>query len=242
MTLYSQQTDPDSHEGGQENAEYVEYFADPLPRISATTGHFQSTQFSQPLQDSLISLTSRSHHHSHQKRDRSSHPIHIPNFAIYPSFGMDCHPDLASPTESYCRQAPEVGSNAVDRNFLLSNRHPTNQTIPLQPISSYWTIPDCSIDNSFADLHSQEMNTTERGIAGFVSKLYQSLQAPDEGQKYAHWCNHNGVDMFIIECIPKFTENVLPKLFKHCKFASFVRQLNVTRDNHLSCLIQINLF
>ncbi|KAL0088040.1 HSF-type DNA-binding-domain-containing protein [Phycomyces blakesleeanus] len=33
--------------------------------------------------------------------------------------------------------------------------------------------------------------------------------------------------MFIIECIPKFTENVLPKLFKHCKFASFVRQLNI---------------
>ncbi|ORX55679.1 hypothetical protein DM01DRAFT_302236 [Hesseltinella vesiculosa] len=33
--------------------------------------------------------------------------------------------------------------------------------------------------------------------------------------------------MFIIDYIPKFTEEVLPKLFKHCKFPSFVRQLNI---------------
>ncbi|KAI9492715.1 hypothetical protein BDB00DRAFT_422018 [Zychaea mexicana] len=77
------------------------------------------------------------------------------------------------------------------------------------------------------DLDSVEVNHSERGIAGFVSKLYQSLQAPDDGQKYARWCKHDGKDMFIIECIPKFTEVVLPRLFKHCKFASFVRQLNV---------------
>ncbi|KAI8077466.1 HSF-type DNA-binding-domain-containing protein [Thamnidium elegans] len=33
--------------------------------------------------------------------------------------------------------------------------------------------------------------------------------------------------MFIIDCIPEFTEVVLPRLFKHCKFPSFVRQLNI---------------
>ncbi|KAI8875573.1 hypothetical protein K501DRAFT_63922 [Backusella circina FSU 941] len=33
--------------------------------------------------------------------------------------------------------------------------------------------------------------------------------------------------MFIIENIPEFTEVVLPRLFKHCKFPSFVRQLNI---------------
>ncbi|KAI9320968.1 hypothetical protein BX666DRAFT_1257630 [Dichotomocladium elegans] len=62
----------------------------------------------------------------------------------------------------------------------------------------------------------------------------RSLQAPDDEQKYARWCKHDGKDMFIIECIPKFTEVVLPRLFKHCKFASFVRQLNVSMlDVHL---------
>ncbi|CAO3592337.1 unnamed protein product [Absidia cylindrospora] len=74
---------------------------------------------------------------------------------------------------------------------------------------------------------NNEHNHGERGIAGFVSKLYQSLQAPENGQKYAHWCRHKDKDMFVIDCIPRFTDEVLPRLFKHCKFPSFVRQLNI---------------
>ncbi|KAI8980894.1 HSF-type DNA-binding-domain-containing protein, partial [Pilobolus umbonatus] len=70
-------------------------------------------------------------------------------------------------------------------------------------------------------------NTSGRGIAGFVSKLYQCLQPNSKNQKYARWCEHDGKDMFIIDCIPEFTEVVLPGLFKHCKFPSFVRQLNI---------------
>ncbi|CAO3665082.1 unnamed protein product [Rhizopus stolonifer] len=58
----------------------------------------------------------------------------------------------------------------------------------------------------------------ERGVAGCLE---------DNEQSYARWCKHNGIDMFVIDCIPEFTETVLPKLFKHCKFASFVRQLNI---------------
>ncbi|KAI8968364.1 HSF-type DNA-binding-domain-containing protein [Mycotypha africana] len=81
--------------------------------------------------------------------------------------------------------------------------------------------------NATTETNYDDLNQAERGIAGFVSKLYQCLEAPDNGQKYARWCKHNGVDMFIIDCIPKFTEIVLPHLFKHCKFASFVRQLNI---------------
>ncbi|KAI8365218.1 HSF-type DNA-binding-domain-containing protein [Radiomyces spectabilis] len=75
------------------------------------------------------------------------------------------------------------------------------------------------------DLESLEFSRSERGIAGFVSKLYDyvSLQSSDN-EKYAHWCRHDGKDMFIIDCIPKI---VLPRLFKHCKFPSFVRQLNI---------------
>ncbi|KAI8344024.1 HSF-type DNA-binding-domain-containing protein [Chlamydoabsidia padenii] len=85
-------------------------------------------------------------------------------------------------------------------------------------------------DPHFTTLNNDEdlvVPLPERGVAGFVCKLYQSLEAPDGGEKYARWMKHNGKDMFIIDCIPKFTETVLPKLFKHCKFASFVRQLNI---------------
>ncbi|KAK4514523.1 uncharacterized protein ATC70_002121 [Mucor velutinosus] len=76
----------------------------------------------------------------------------------------------------------------------------------------------------------QQSSHSERGIAGFVSKLYQCLQSVDSNQKYARWCQHDGKDMFIIDCIPEFTEFVLPRLFKHCKFPSFVRQLNRDTD------------
>ncbi|KAG0958492.1 hypothetical protein G6F60_011423 [Rhizopus arrhizus] len=77
------------------------------------------------------------------------------------------------------------------------------------------------------NLPMKRRDSSQRGIAGFVSKLYQCLQVPENEQKYARWCKHQGRDMFIIECIPEFTEIVLPRLFKHCKFPSFVRQLNI---------------
>ncbi|SAM05150.1 hypothetical protein [Absidia glauca] len=68
---------------------------------------------------------------------------------------------------------------------------------------------------------------TSRGVAGFVFKLYQCLQEPHTGHTYARWYRHAGKDMFVIDCIPKFTKEVLPRLFKHGKFSSFVRQLNI---------------
>ncbi|KAI8077804.1 HSF-type DNA-binding-domain-containing protein [Halteromyces radiatus] len=92
------------------------------------------------------------------------------------------------------------------------------------------TLSSSMVSSNYSSLDNDEnllIPLPERGVAGFVCKLYQSLEAPDNGEKYAHWCEHNGKDMFIIDCIPKFTETVLPKLFKHCKFASFVRQLNI---------------
>ncbi|KAI8097098.1 HSF-type DNA-binding-domain-containing protein [Halteromyces radiatus] len=95
-----------------------------------------------------------------------------------------------------------------------------------QSTSSHRTIDSVTILNN-PTVKINNMNHAERGIAGFVSKLYQCLQAPDNGHKYARWCLHDDKDMFVIDCIPRFTEEVLPRLFKHCKFPSFVRQLNI---------------
>ncbi|KAI7905258.1 HSF-type DNA-binding-domain-containing protein [Cokeromyces recurvatus] len=88
------------------------------------------------------------------------------------------------------------------------------------------TTEECCDTWSHHDL-STTANQTDHAIAGFILKLYKYLQTQDDEQKYVRWSNFNGVDMFIIDCISKFTEIVLPKVFKHCKFASFVRQLNI---------------
>ncbi|KAG1459760.1 hypothetical protein G6F56_006093 [Rhizopus delemar] len=97
----------------------------------------------------------------------------------------------------------------------------SNSLISTHPPSESWNQCQMSL------VSPRELSNSQRGVAGFVSKLYQCLQAPDTEQRYARWCTHQGKAMFIIECIPEFTQTVLPRLFKHCKFQSFVRQLNI---------------
>ncbi|KAF7731915.1 stress-responsive transcription factor hsf1 [Apophysomyces ossiformis] len=121
------------------------------------------------------------------------------------------------PSSDYDRQ------KVVDDESLRLLIHPSPDVWSLHapyPTLNSFRAPDREcVDSTY---------TAERGIAGFVSKLYQCLQAPPEdGVRYVRWCTQDGKDMFVIDCIPKFTEVVLPHLFKHCKFASFVRQLNI---------------
>ncbi|KAJ3003327.1 kinase-regulated stress-responsive transcription factor skn7 [Thoreauomyces humboldtii] len=61
-------------------------------------------------------------------------------------------------------------------------------------------------------------------VCSFVQKLY-SLVDSDEHRKYIQW-NEAG-DVFIIMHCDEFAETVLPGYFKHGKFPSFVRQLNI---------------
>ncbi|CAG8490322.1 6786_t:CDS:2 [Ambispora leptoticha] len=61
-------------------------------------------------------------------------------------------------------------------------------------------------------------------VSVFVAKLYQLLDS-DEYKEYLTW-NDTG-DVFVICNMDEFAANVLPKFFKHCKFTSFVRQLNI---------------
>ncbi|KAI9486858.1 MAG: HSF-type DNA-binding-domain-containing protein [Benjaminiella poitrasii] len=107
---------------------------------------------------------------------------------------------------------------------------PTEQNDMLQQLTTEEFYHSWDITDSFnlpADTNNVTASQPDHAIAGFILKLYKYLQSPDDEQKHVRWCKSNGTDMFIIDCIPKFTETVLPQVFKHCKFASFVRQLNI---------------
>ncbi|KAK2056476.1 HSF-type DNA-binding protein [Colletotrichum caudatum] len=57
----------------------------------------------------------------------------------------------------------------------------------------------------------------------FVRKLYKMLEDPDYAN-IVRWGNEG--DTFVILETDKFTNDILPKHFKHSNFSSFVRQLN----------------
>lgn len=61
-------------------------------------------------------------------------------------------------------------------------------------------------------------------VPPFLHKIYEILENPCH-QDLVSW-NQEG-NAFIIKNVTEFTENVLPKYFKHNNFASFVRQLNL---------------
>ncbi|KNC98069.1 uncharacterized protein SPPG_06481 [Spizellomyces punctatus DAOM BR117] len=61
-------------------------------------------------------------------------------------------------------------------------------------------------------------------VASFVAKLYSLLEDPDH-RRFVEW-NEAG-DVFVVFHTDEFAETVLPKYFKHSKFPSFVRQLNI---------------
>lgn len=58
----------------------------------------------------------------------------------------------------------------------------------------------------------------------FVGKLYNMLETP-QVQHLLHWAESG--ESFIVENPEEFSCTILPKFFKHGKFASFVRQLNM---------------
>ena len=61
-------------------------------------------------------------------------------------------------------------------------------------------------------------------IKNFLFKLYQILENPEYKNIISWIDNDKG---FIIENVYDFTENILPKYYKHKNYSSFVRQLNM---------------
>lgn len=62
-------------------------------------------------------------------------------------------------------------------------------------------------------------------ISGFVAKLWSLLDTDQQWGEYIRWTETG--EAFAIVDIDTFSQHVLPQAFKHDKFPSFVRQLNV---------------
>ncbi|ORZ09869.1 hypothetical protein BCR42DRAFT_423231 [Absidia repens] len=119
------------------------------------------------------------------------------------------------------QQQEENGTLALNHIQMASNWQ--NQAASATPM--------ISTDPNFTTLNTDEellVPFPERGVAGFVCKLYQSLEAPDGGEKYAHWCQHNGKDMFIIDCIPSKVITLPSLLYIHPPSTPTPHAINMT--------------
>ena len=74
------------------------------------------------------------------------------------------------------------------------------------------------------ELFHNEKYKKKSDFSNFLLKLYQILEN-DQYKNIIHW-GENG-QFFIVKNIHDFTENILPKYFKHNNYSSFIRQLNM---------------
>ncbi|KAL1922865.1 uncharacterized protein VTP21DRAFT_9241 [Calcarisporiella thermophila] len=86
----------------------------------------------------------------------------------------------------------------------------------------YNGIPMPSSPNNM--LHPQSATPETLKGNSFVKKLYKMLEN-DTYNNYIYW-NPTGTS-FLVQNTTRFSQDILPKMFKHSNFSSFVRQLNM---------------
>ena len=87
---------------------------------------------------------------------------------------------------------------------------------------------DSTKDNSnnqkeISEFHNEKYKKKSE-YPNFLLKLYQILENPDY-KDIIEWSNDG--KYFIVKNLHDFTENVLPKYYKHNNYSSFIRQLNM---------------
>ncbi|ESK92768.1 putative response regulator receiver protein [Moniliophthora roreri MCA 2997] len=110
--------------------------------------------------------------------------------------------------------------------------HPTSSSreelyqIPIQPRIEVKREPQNILpEASKPSSNKQESNMEDSmpATSDFVKKLYKML----EDKSFQHVvCWGPAGDCFVVKDMNEFTKSILPRLFKHSNFASFVRQLN----------------
>ncbi|PSR72589.1 hypothetical protein PHLCEN_2v11582 [Hermanssonia centrifuga] len=130
------------------------------------------------------------------------------------------YPTPPTPTYSY----PSL-SNAANPSLSAAKW-------PVQPpdSSDYQNSPPVRRSNSEDELSDREashlqVNLTETpsSASDFVKKLYRMLDDPALS-RIVSWGPQG--DCFVVKDVNDFTVVILPRVFKHSNFASFVRQLN----------------
>ncbi len=84
--------------------------------------------------------------------------------------------------------------------------------------------PEKNENETQSIISQQEQNQKKEENPNFLLKLYHILETP-EYKDIIHWSD-NGKS-FIVQNLHDFTENILPKYYKHNNYSSFVRQLNM---------------
>ncbi|KAF7359173.1 Response regulatory domain-containing protein [Mycena sanguinolenta] len=79
--------------------------------------------------------------------------------------------------------------------------------------------PEQMADRKESSSHEDSMSST----SDFVKKLYKMLE-DQSFQNVVSWGPQG--DCFVVKDMNEFTKSILPRMFKHSNFASFVRQLN----------------
>ncbi|KIJ44352.1 hypothetical protein M422DRAFT_252354 [Sphaerobolus stellatus SS14] len=167
------------------------------------------------------------HHHHLFNNSQSSQlpPLHLPPPHSSQSFRQantlppieparyppanNYHPSLSSPGSSHL---PWPGHRRTsDSKPQILN--PTNEPPPRSRPP-----PDPPASSS-----AKEVDDGMPPTSDFVKKLYKMLQDNVYGD-IVSWGPQG--DCFIIKDMTEFTKSILPRMFKHSNFASFVRQLN----------------
>ncbi|KAF5344393.1 hypothetical protein D9756_011352 [Leucocoprinus leucothites] len=109
-----------------------------------------------------------------------------------------------------------------DNHLRYSDHSPTTTTTP-------------TTHNSWDSKHEHQSSMNQHGdpssshddpmpsTSDFVKKLYKMLEDP-AFQSVVSWGPQG--DCFVVKDMNEFTKSILPRMFKHSNFASFVRQLN----------------
>ncbi|KAF7796979.1 hypothetical protein EIP86_008168 [Pleurotus ostreatoroseus] len=184
---------------------------------------FQTPQLPPPSQLGLSSFASRSN------TLPPLNNIQSPNAARYPPPTYS-HPSLSTTAASL---PPPLSSSSTlpwpSSSRTSSSRDEQQLTPPLRSVDSREKLQREDSRDQPSQQEQQSTPVKHEGEDGmpstsdFVKKLYKMLEDTSFADVVS-WGPQG--DCFVVKDMNEFTKSILPRMFKHSNFASFVRQLN----------------